>query len=503
VDAPFSYDQVAYETRAVPQAHPDRLFVVGSLFGLSPCPPDRCRYLEVGCGDGTHLMAAALTLPDARFVGLDLSRAAIERGRAVAAELGLTNVALHHADLMTWEPEPGSLDYVAAHGLYSWVPAPVRDRLLDLYRQSLAPDGIGYVSYNTFPGGHFRRLLWDMLKFHTRGATEPGKTIADAREFLDFFVKGVGDTGDILAAAAVAEAKAAADPDDTHMLYHDDLAEVNDPVYFHQFVDHARAFGLKFVAESDVSSMRTAGYPPPVAGILGGMRRHDPVLKEQYLDFLKLRRFRYTLLCHDRHAPTAEPLPAVVTGLSASVIGRAADEEVNLAPGVAMTFEAAAGLRAKVDRPLPKAILAVVFERSPERIPFDELARTAAELVAPNDPGSVPPREIASVVLDAYTIGLLDLHRYRPAVTFTPGERPTANPLARVQARHGPSVTTLHHMTLHLEGDDNRMLVQLMDGTRDRAALAAELAKVVPPGEVEGVIEQSLAGLARTGLFVG
>jgi SAM-dependent methyltransferase len=501
VDSPYSYDQVAYEARATPQAHPDRLFVVGSLFGLSPCPPDRCRYLEVGCGDGTHLIAAALTLPGSRFVGLDLSQTAVAQGRALAAELGLTNVTLHHADLMTWEPEPGSFDYVVAHGVYSWVPAPVRDRLLALARRALAPDGIAYVSYNTYPGGYYRRALWEMLKFHTRAATEPGKKIADAHEFLDFFLKGVGEPDEVCVAAAAAEAKGAADPEDAYLLYHDDLSEVNDPVYFHQFAEHARGHGLKFVAEATVSSMRTAGFPAPVARILGGMRRHDPVLKEQYIDFLKLRRFRHTLLCHDRQAPAAEPLPAVVPRLAAAVLGKRMDD-LDLAPGVAMAFETASGLKANVDQPLPKAILATVYERTPERIPFDELARAAAELVAPDDPGRVRPEEVAPMVLDAYSIGLLDLHRHRPPLCIEPGERPTANPLARVQARQGRPVTTLLHTTIRLDGELSRALIELMDGTRDRAALAAELRKVAPQQDVEAGVEQSIAGLARTGLFV-
>jgi SAM-dependent methyltransferase len=501
VDSPFSYDQVAYEARAIPQSHPDRLFVVGSLFGLSPCPPDRCRYLEFGCGAGTHLIASALTLPGSRFVGIDLSHTAIAQGSALAAELGLTNVALHHADLMSWEPEPGSFDYVAAHGVYSWVPAPVRDRLLAHARRALAPDGIAYVSYNTYPGAYFRQVLWDMLKFHTRATTEPGQTIATAREFLDFFIKGLGEPEDVSAAAAVAEAKGLSDPGEAYLLYHDDLSAVNDPVYFHQFVGHARGHGLKFVAEASVSSMRTVGFPAPVAGILGGMRKHDPILKEQYLDFLKLRRFRHTLLCHDRLAPTAEPLPAVVPGLAVSVLGRRVDE-LDLAPGAVMTFEVASGRKAKVDRPLPKAILTVVFDRSPERVPFDEVVRAAAELVAPDDPGRVRPEEVASVVLDGYATGLVDLHRHRPPVCFEPGERPTANRLARAQARLGQPVTTLLHTTVHLEGELSRALVRLMDGTRDRTALAAELRKVAPEEEVEAGLDRSIAGLSRTGLYV-
>jgi SAM-dependent methyltransferase len=502
VDARFAYDAVEYRSGALPHCHPDRLFVVGSLFGLSPCPAERCRYLEFGCGDGTHLIACALTLPQARFVGVDLSGAAVERGRAVIAELGLENISLQHADLTAWEPEEGAFDYVVGHGVYSWVPPAVRDRLLAHCRRGLAPDGIAYVSYNAYPGGYFRRALWDMLKFHTRSAVEPGQKIAGAREFLEFFIEGVSRFEDGYSVAAAAEAKATANPDDTHMLYHDDLSEVNDPVYFHQFVEHAAAHGLKFVAESDVPAMRTTGFPPRVAGILAGLRRSDPLLKEQYLDFLKFRRFRHTLLCHHSHAPAAEPSAAVIPRLAVSVTGHRPEGEVDLDAGTEMTFQTAAGLRTRVDKPLPKAVLTVVYDRSPERIPFDELVRDVAGLLAPGDPGSVRPQEVASVVLDAFAAGFVELHGHRPSVALIPGERPIANPLARIQARHGYSITTSLHTTIRLDGDASRALVRMMDGTRDRAALAAEMRELMPPEEVEAGLDQSLAWLARAGLFV-
>src|ERR1019366_4359784 len=68
------------------------------------------------------------------------------------ATLGLANIRLEHRDILDAGPELGTFDYVIAHGLYSWVPEPVRDKLLALAQAVLAPHGVAFVSYNALPG---------------------------------------------------------------------------------------------------------------------------------------------------------------------------------------------------------------------------------------------------------------------------------------------------------------------------------------------------------------
>src|SRR5262245_26774329 len=146
----------AYPATPVAECHPDRLFVVGRLFGLNPPPVETCRVLELGCSTGGNLLAAAATLPKAQLVGVDLSDAQLDVGRRIAKRAGISNCELITADLMTFEPEPGGFDYVVSHGVYSWVPPAVRDRLFTVAKKALAPTGLGYVSYNAYPGGHLR-----------------------------------------------------------------------------------------------------------------------------------------------------------------------------------------------------------------------------------------------------------------------------------------------------------------------------------------------------------
>ena len=41
------------------QTHPDRLATIALLYGMAPRPVDRCRVLELGCGDGSNLIPMA------------------------------------------------------------------------------------------------------------------------------------------------------------------------------------------------------------------------------------------------------------------------------------------------------------------------------------------------------------------------------------------------------------------------------------------------------------
>ena len=137
--APTPYDEVTYPGWPFPQAQPDRLATLARLFGMAPADPANCRVLELGCGDGGNAMAVACSWPGSRVVGVDLAPGAIARGRALAAEAGIANVDLRVGDIARLPADLGEFDYVVAHGVYSWVPEPVRAALLDACRRFLAP----------------------------------------------------------------------------------------------------------------------------------------------------------------------------------------------------------------------------------------------------------------------------------------------------------------------------------------------------------------------------
>jgi SAM-dependent methyltransferase len=178
------YDAFAYPAFSYPHTHPDRLAVMATLHGLSPAPIDRCRVLEIGCNEGANLIPMAYAIPQGEFVGFDLAQTPVARGQERIAALGLKNVRILTCDLLDAGVGLGRFDYIIAHGLYSWVREPVRDRLLALCGEVLEPNGVAFVSYNALPGSHLRGMLRDMMLFRVKDIEDPAQREAEAIKFL-------------------------------------------------------------------------------------------------------------------------------------------------------------------------------------------------------------------------------------------------------------------------------------------------------------------------------
>jgi hypothetical protein len=448
--------------------------------------------LELGCGDGGNLIPMALALPGATFVGIDAAPKAIARGQGLVAELGLENVELEARAIEALPPAAGSFDYVIAHGVYSWVPATVRDRLLAVAGDALCDAGVAYVSYNALPGGRLRQALRDMLVFHTAELADARERVAQARALLRFLVDGApGEQG--LGALMRAQAEGMLARSDATLL-HDELAEVNDALYFHEFAAHAARHGLQYLAEADFFEMQIGAASEPAAQALMGIE--DPVRREQYLDFLKGRMFRQTLLCRAGLAIDRTPRPEVIERMAVSTQAEPRGE-----PGAdgAQAFAGPTGSTLTTDHPL----VIDALKRAADAWPA---ALWVGDLLGP-DATPADRRALCDALLRSYAANLVALHVHPPRTASTPGDAPRATALARHQARAGETVTNLRHASVRIEDDLGRRLVTLLDGSRDRAALAADLRAFLSergrpvPDDLAESLERSLRGLAQLALL--
>src|SRR5262245_7964121 len=230
-----SYDKVPYDARPRYATNPDCLATLATLLDVNPTPVDRCRVLELGCATGGNLFPLAEAHPQSQFVGIDLSPVQIEAGRQVARALGMTNLRLEAKSILDVEPEFGEFDYVIAHGVYSWVPALVRDKLMSICKKNLAPNGVAYISYNTYPGWHLRAGVRDMMNFHVQALDDPQKKVQQARALLDFMIENAPEPDGIWQRVMQDEANVVR-PVGDYYLFHEHLEEENHPVYFYQFM---------------------------------------------------------------------------------------------------------------------------------------------------------------------------------------------------------------------------------------------------------------------------
>jgi len=492
-----TYDEILYPGLAFPQTHPDRLATLAKLFGMTPAPVERARVLELGCGDGSNLLPMALALPESEFVGIDLAARPISTGQEMIRALGLQNIALTRMDVLDVADDFGHFDYIIAHGLYSWVPPVVREKVLALCRAHLAPQGVAFVSYNAQPGGHLREMLREMMLFHVRNLEEPQQRISQAKSFLNFLLNSREDEeDDAYRMLLKKEVKRVVEHSESH-LFHDDLAEINSFFYFYEFVEQAARHDLQYLAEADYFEMQDASLPPRAAETLRQLG-DNPVVKEQYADFVKCRRFRQTLLCHGEVSLERAQKPEQLRSLYVSSPARPGSIEPDIKSSAAVVkFEGAKGASVETDNPLTKAALLHLGALWPRALHFDELlagarSRLGREARVGEDSRAVEDSDVlGEVLLRLYAANLVELRTHAPRFATEAGERPVASPLARLQVARSPVVTSLLHTSVNVEDALGRQLLFLSDGTRDRGALLQDLLARMETGSAATGLEDA------------
>src|SRR5215210_5538559 len=434
-----TYDEVPYSNYPYAQTHPDRLATVAALHGLPSPDPETARVLEIGCGAGGNLIAMGVATPGVSALGIDLAAAPIAEGRAAIEAVGIGNVELRQGDVSALRDGGlGEFDFVIAHGMYAWVPERVRDDLLGAIHSHLAADGLAYVSYNANPGGHLRRAMREAGLWFSAGAA-PGVPRAErARELYAFLFEHRAGTKDWWGGLLESQLEPLA-RGPTYRLVHDDLGDHWSPVWFADFAERAAANGLAYVGESDLTTLLPERVPPDVERALDELSEGDRIRREQLIDVLRCVFFRQSVLCRDSRRPVDAPDPSVLRDLHFAV--RAG------APGDAQP------------EGLLGSALALLRSRAPDTLPFAELrAATGAD-----------PDELSEALRDGFLGELVMPHRTPlRAVAVAGVEKPFASPLARWQAREHDEVTTMAYTTVVMEQPAARVLLGLLDGSRDR-----------------------------------
>ncbi|MCC6197672.1 MAG: class I SAM-dependent methyltransferase [Burkholderiales bacterium] len=519
-----AYDVLPYVSQAFAQSHPDRLATVATLFGMRPASITNARVLELGCASGGNLIPIATQLPGSRFVGIDLSARQIADGTAVISGLGLANIELRQMDIAAVDASLGKFDYIIAHGVFSWVPPAVQDKLLDICSQNLAPEGVAYVSYNTYPGWRMRGMIRDMMAYHVRPFPDITLKVQQARALLEFLAKSVPTQNNPFGLLLKHETEMIARANDAY-LAHEHLEDVNEPIYFHEFMARASARGLQYLGEAELHTMLASNFAPDVAETLRKIAP-DIIRMEQYMDFLRNRIFRQTLLVHQGVQINRNLDWQSVQSFHVASPAKPVSATPDLRSPAFEQFRTDQGVTLNSPAPIVKAAMVILAERWPQSIPVAELRALARRRLAENvlvasDPATLraDAEALGTELLKCALAAIVELRMQSPPMTTEVSERPRTSPLERMQADKGNAVTNLRHEPANLD-EFSRQLVRHLDGTRDMDALRTSMEGLVfagtlvikrdgvpltDPAAVRQVMDQALPAalktLAKAGLF--
>ena len=520
---PTSYDEIPYESSAFTQTHPDRLATIGRLFGLDGPAVETCRVLELGCAAGANLIPMAYQMPGAGFVGLDLSATQIETGRRMIQALSLDNIRLECADIARVGPEMGRFDYILCHGVYSWVPDSVQTRILEICSRHLTENGIAYISYNTYPGWHMREMIRRMMLYHSRQFDQPRERIEQARAMMDFMARSVPTENNYFGLLLRSELDLIRRSKDSY-LFHEHLEEINAPLYFHEFAERAQAQGLQYLGEADFATMLASGFPRQTQETLN---RISPgiIALEQYMDFLRNRQFRQTLLCRAGHVLKRNVTSAATTGLLVASAAYPLSGQPDLSPGVTQTFQTPEGATVETASALTKAAMLVLKAHWPKAISRPELESKALALLRDQGPIVLDDRhtdadQLAVDLLQSYTVNAVAFHTWQADFTLSIADKPQCSALARHLMKRELPVVNQRHEGVRLDFF-TRQVGLLADGGRNQSQLLDALVAQAEQGDLEvrcegarlteagrirpcmqDMLEKALGALARLALLL-
>ena len=370
------YESTPYHDQSFQEFDLSRLLGFAELFGLRDpgCGPGELRVLDLGCASGAHLRDQAVRHPGARFDGIDFSATEIEIGQKAIVEAGLSNIELVQADLRAIEVDSEAYDLVLCHGVFSWVPDEVKERIFLLARQALKPAGVAAIAYLTYPGWKQLEAFRELLMMRAHSSRPAADRVRESALLLRLLRESYDAAPNDVHAKSLSRMVERMQKSSSNAFLHDELGAVHDPCYFMQFAEWAEECGLRYLAETDLGTMVAEGLDPVTEPILDALA---PTFLEtqQWVDFAVNRSGRSSLLVRSDQSPgrvfTGERLRALRFGTlwwNVTALNRRSGE-----PDV---FESPQGRRVEIEDPGVKSVLLRLCDDRSEGVSYAELAQS-------------------------------------------------------------------------------------------------------------------------------
>lgn len=294
-----SYDSFLYVSKPFSSTNINNLQAKAKMYGLNPVPLKGARVLELGASCGGNIVPQALYYPETTFTGIDLSGVQVKHGNDIINSIGLKNVTLLEKDILDIDENFGTFDYIIVHGIWSWVPDVVKDKILSICNVNLSDNGIAYVSYNTYPGWKRLEQLRDIMLYSEKRAKD--QDLLERTLYTKSVLKMVADTMNIddrsraQSAYKINNIHNVLNSNDYYVA-HEYLEAFNDPVYVSDFIERARKQGCAYIGDEVLQRSFITWLADDVTNNIRALSHDNYVDKEQFYDYVYDTQFRMSLL---------------------------------------------------------------------------------------------------------------------------------------------------------------------------------------------------------------
>ena len=294
-----SYDNFLYVSKAFSNTCISALMAKARIYGLDPVPVEDARVLELGSSCGGNIIPQALYNPTTTFTGIDLSPTQVKHGNELIESMGLKNITLLEKDIMDIDDSFGTFDYIIVHGIRSWVPDVVKDKILNICSRNLSDRGIAYVSYNTYPGWKRLEQLRDIMLYSEKHA--PSDSLQERTIYTKNVLKLISETMKLdersqqISDYKIKNINRVLQSND-YYVGHEYLEAINDPVYVSEFIERAQEQGCAYIGDETLNRSFITWLDSNVENNIRTLARDSYIDKEQYYDYVYDTQFRMALL---------------------------------------------------------------------------------------------------------------------------------------------------------------------------------------------------------------
>ncbi|MBK8453059.1 MAG: class I SAM-dependent methyltransferase [Thiofilum sp.] len=286
---------VEYTTGYYREQEPNFLSLCAATHGIQTLDLDKpFTYLELGCGYGMTSLVMAANYPHAQFIAVDFNPTHIAQAQSLASEAGLTNITFLEKSFAQLNTEPHSIpdcDFIALHGIFTWVSDENRQHIVDICERHLKAGGIVYNSYNAKPGWSMaepiQKLLYATSKQFSGSSLERFDQSVKLIQQLQTVKPRFFATNE----AVIQKRLEGLVAKDRHYLVHEYLHEGWRAFYFTEIANWLRQAKLEFIGGAvPTDALIRTQLTPATDKLLAQI--HDNDTRELYLDIIKNTVFR-------------------------------------------------------------------------------------------------------------------------------------------------------------------------------------------------------------------